>query len=224
MSDEAAYLVDLVLPQATYRQWTVTFLRTVRFLMARDHRLITAILGITLRIIFAWQRRQAKRAGHPRAKPAAVGLIQRFGGALNCNVHGHLLLPDGVFVHAGAPGATLRFVPLAPPETPDLERLVLRLAQRTTTLLQRRLGTLELGESTDSLQGAISEAMNQPSEPRLLFPDDEPEQPRTARRCAGVDGFSIHGTQCTDGPPASRLLRPYLNTDPPFDAGITLTP
>jgi hypothetical protein len=58
--------------------------------------------------------------------------------------------------------------------------------------LQRRLGTLELGESTDSLEGAISEAMNQPSEPRLLFPDDEPEQPRTARRCAGVDGFSIH--------------------------------
>ena len=30
--------------------------------------------------------------------------VQRFGGALNCNVHGHLLLPDGVFVHAGAPG------------------------------------------------------------------------------------------------------------------------
>jgi hypothetical protein len=121
-----------------------------------------------------------------------VGLIQRFGGALNCNVHGHLLLPDGVFVQAEAPGATLRFVPLAPPETPDLERLVLRLGQRTTTFLQRRLGTLELGESTDSLEGATSEAMNQPSEPRLLFPDDEPEGPRTARRCAGVDGFSIH--------------------------------
>jgi hypothetical protein len=43
MSDEAAYLVDMVLPEAPYRQWTLTFPFEVRFLMARDHRLITAI-------------------------------------------------------------------------------------------------------------------------------------------------------------------------------------
>jgi hypothetical protein len=74
-----------------------------------------------VRLIFAWQRRQAKRAGHPRAKPAAVGLIQRFGGALNSNVHGHLLLPGGVFVQGEAQDDTLRFVPLPPPETVDLD-------------------------------------------------------------------------------------------------------
>ena len=54
MSDEAAYLVDLVLPEAAYRQWTLTFPFAVRFLMAKDHTLITAILGIALRLLFAW--------------------------------------------------------------------------------------------------------------------------------------------------------------------------
>jgi len=55
----------------------ISFLVFTNFLMARDHRLVTAIFGITMRVIFAWQRRQAERAGYPGARPAAVGLLQR---------------------------------------------------------------------------------------------------------------------------------------------------
>jgi hypothetical protein len=83
MSDEAAYLVDMVLPKARYRQWTVTFPWPLRYLMARDYKVITAMLQIAMRILFAWQRHQAKRAGYPGAKTAAVVFVQRFGGALN---------------------------------------------------------------------------------------------------------------------------------------------
>ena len=36
MSDEAAYLADMVLPEAPYRQWTLTFPWTMRYLMAKD--------------------------------------------------------------------------------------------------------------------------------------------------------------------------------------------
>ena len=53
MSDEAAYLADMVLPEARYRQWTLTFPWTMRYLMAKDYKLITAILGIAMRILFA---------------------------------------------------------------------------------------------------------------------------------------------------------------------------
>jgi hypothetical protein len=53
-----------------------------------------------------------------------VTFIQRFGGAMNLNLHLHVLLPDGVFV----PGADEAFdlAVLPPPEDED----VLRLAQR----------------------------------------------------------------------------------------------
>jgi hypothetical protein len=196
MSDEAAYLVDMVLPEAPYRQWTLTFPFEVRFLMARDHRLITAIFGIALRILFAWQRRCAKRAGHPGAKTAAVAFVQRFGGALNCNVHAHVLLPDGVFVLDNSDAFV--FVPLPPPENKDILRLTERLARRVTAFHERRFAALEPALA-DVLEGAIGEGMQ--AVPLLAAanaaeddtPDEEKRlQVRAARHAASVDGFSIH--------------------------------
>ncbi len=122
MADEAAYLVDMVLPEAPYRQWTVTFPFALRFLLAKDYKLITAVLGIAMRIIFAWQRRQARREGFAAAKNAAVVFVQRFGGALNCNVHLHALVPDGVFV-LDEQRTCLGLVRLLPPSNKDILRL-----------------------------------------------------------------------------------------------------
>ena len=89
MSEEAAYLVDMVLPQSRYRLWTFTFPWPIRRLMARDYTLITAILNLVIRALSAYQRRMARRAGH-RGAPgskccASVTFVQRFGGALNPN-------------------------------------------------------------------------------------------------------------------------------------------
>jgi len=87
MSEEAAYLVDMVLPQSRYRLWTFTFPWPIRRLMARDYTLITAILNLVIRALSAYQRRMARRARH-RGAPgskccASVTFVQRFGGALN---------------------------------------------------------------------------------------------------------------------------------------------
>ncbi|MFH1185188.1 MAG: hypothetical protein V1755_09140, partial [Chloroflexota bacterium] len=49
MSEEAAYLVDMVLPQSRYRLWTFTFPWPIRRLMARDYTLIAAILNLVKR-------------------------------------------------------------------------------------------------------------------------------------------------------------------------------
>jgi hypothetical protein len=81
MSEEAAYLVDMVLPKSRYRQWTFTFPWPIRRLMARDYTLITAILNLVIRALYAYQRRMARRAGHRGAKCASVTFVQRFGGA-----------------------------------------------------------------------------------------------------------------------------------------------
>jgi hypothetical protein len=217
MSDEAAWLVDAVLPRAPYRQWTLTFPFAVRLMMARDHRLITAIFGIAMRILFAWQRRQARRAGHPAAKSAAVVAVQRFGGAMNLNVHGHALVPDGVFV---LEGERYVLVPLGPPEEADLLAMTARLARRVTALLQRRYQSLD-EEAPEILDGALGEAMCRPDLP--LWTREEKEQDAEAaaaprpRRCASVDGFSIHaGTAVgpTDRVGLEKLCRYGLR--PPF--------
>ena len=46
---------------------------------------------------------------HATASTGAVTLIQRFGGALNLNVHFHMLLLDGVYVDSPA-GPRFRWV------------------------------------------------------------------------------------------------------------------
>ena len=106
MSDEAAYLVDMVLPEARYRQWTLTFPWTMRYLMAKDYKLITAILNVAMRILFAYQRRVARKAGHSGAKTAAVVFVQRFGsqdGRYGPSVHEQDLLCPGHYLAIHVP-------------------------------------------------------------------------------------------------------------------------
>ena len=53
--------------------------------------------------------------------------MQRFGSALNLNVHAHGLVLDGVYVEEGE---GLRFVPLPAPSTEEVGELVATVAQR----------------------------------------------------------------------------------------------
>lgn len=201
MSDEAAYLVDILLPQANYRQWTITFPWAIRFLMAKDYKLITAILNITMRALFTWQRRQAKRAGYRRAKTAAVAFVQRFGGALNSNLHFHVLMPDGVFVLDE--NENLCLIPLAAPENDDVLFLLQKIARRVAAFCEKPPVTIVVAALDDTdgeaFERAIAEAMRHV--PRVSLMDDmteddapkiEETKVKTQRRAASMDGFSIH--------------------------------
>lgn len=77
------------------------------------------------------------KAGLTRASAAtgAVTLIQRFGSALNLNVHFHLLVLDGVYRREG--DGHLRFVPLPAPRPAELQGLVQRIAERVGRSLER---------------------------------------------------------------------------------------
>ena len=88
MADTAAHLVDRVLPEVQTRQWVLTLPYTMRFLMAYDAKLITEIHNIFTHAVFASLRRRAGLSSSGRrAKGGAVTFIQRFGDALNLNVH-----------------------------------------------------------------------------------------------------------------------------------------
>ena len=145
-----------------------------------------------MRVLFAWQRRQARRAGHVGAKTAAVTFVQRFGGAMNSNLHLHVLLPDGVFVLGEK--ETFELVVLPPPEDEEILQLAKRVGRRVTALLEKRFGTVDDMEA-DVVEGAIEEAMRKlPFLPSSCESDEEvPEgdgpRVRRSRRCASVDGF-----------------------------------
>ena len=70
----------------------------------------------------------------------AVTLIQRFGSALNLNIHFHILFLDGVYVyHDNRPP---RFQRVKAPNKDELEDLVQLISQRVGRCLERQ-GSLE---------------------------------------------------------------------------------
>src|SRR5213593_3003391 len=109
MAELAAHLVDAVLPHVPVRQWVLTLPHRLRYLLAYNHALCRAVLGVAVRTVLGFYRRRAAHAGVRGGRSGVVTVIQRFGGGLQLNVHFHSLFLDGVFAE-GADG-TLEFHP-----------------------------------------------------------------------------------------------------------------
>ena len=72
----------------------------VRYQLAWDHDLCRAVAGVLLRAVDRVLRARARDQGVEAGRGGGVIVIQRFGGALNLNVHFHALVLDGVFARA----------------------------------------------------------------------------------------------------------------------------
>jgi hypothetical protein len=210
MGETAAYLVDYLLPEAGYRQWVLTFPWTLRFRLAVDRKLFSALLSAFLRSLFAWQRRRGRARGIEGGQTGAVTFVQRFGGALNLHPHIHCLVPDGLFV----PGQEdpLTFVPLPDPTTEQVEALTLKIARRLTGVVERQCAdafeTDELLEQTAvSLQEALAVAVKAPVSPAQLgLPGEEFDLPPKPL-CGRVAGFSLHAAQAVSAEDRDALER-----------------
>ena len=95
---------------------------------------MSQVLGIVYRAIAAHLIRKAGLT-HTRAQTGAVTLIQRFGSALNLNIHFHLLFLDGAYVTARD---ALRFRPVGAPTAAELQALVHRIGERVGRYLERQ--------------------------------------------------------------------------------------
>jgi len=60
-----------------YRQWTLSLPYRVRYRVGADNALPSKVLSVFLRMLFAWQRRRARRAGIAKPLTGAVTLCQR---------------------------------------------------------------------------------------------------------------------------------------------------
>ena len=135
MADRAAHLVDAVLPEVRVRQWVLSFPHRIRFLLAFDTALCSAVRGIFVRTLLGWMRQRAEAAGAPGGSSGAVVLAQRFGGALNLNFHALVL--DDIYT-SESPFASPRFQPAVELTDQDVVHVTRLLVRRVVRYLQRR--------------------------------------------------------------------------------------
>ena len=133
MVDSAALLVDEVLPRVPLRQWVLSVPFQLRFLFASYPDLMGKALGIVYRSIASWLIKQAGFT-HDTARTGAVTFIQRFGSALNLNVHFHMLFLDGVYF-TGFEGEKQIFRRVNAPAKTDLEAVLQQLSTRLARML-----------------------------------------------------------------------------------------
>jgi hypothetical protein len=136
MAERAAHLVDRVFPEVPVRQWVVSLPLRVRYAVAWDHGLCRAVVGVALRAILGSLRTRARRQGVAGGRGGAVAIVQRFGSALNLNVHVHALVLDGVYTSESS--GALTFHAADTPTEWDLEAVVSTLERRIARLLARR--------------------------------------------------------------------------------------
>jgi hypothetical protein len=198
-----------VLPEQPLRQWVLSLPFALRFLLATDPDALTRVLRTVYRAISGFQLRLA---GLIRATgfPGAVTLIQRFGSALNLNIHFHMVFPDGVYLQVDSAAPVFRHVP-APTGT-ELQELVQQIAARIGKVLEQR-GLVERdlenawlanpgeGGPLDDLIGhsityriAVGPRTGQKLFTLQTVParEPEPEQQGEHRGAANAGGFSLH--------------------------------
>jgi hypothetical protein len=96
MVDTTAHLVDHVFPpNVPIRQWVLSFPWPLRLLFAARPAVLTRVLGIVTRALSTAVVNRAGLSQRSGTNTGIVTFIQRFGSALNLNVHLHMLIVDG---------------------------------------------------------------------------------------------------------------------------------
>jgi len=159
MVESAALLVDEILPLRPVRQWVLSIPYPLRWLFSNDPAALSKALGVVTRAISSYL---IKKSGltHKRAKTGAVTIIQRFGSALNLNVHFHMLFLDGVSIVDSETKEGV-FQPIEAPTPKDLKKLLHKISERMICLLERKgLVERDTEQSFLTLDGKEDELMH----------------------------------------------------------------
>ena len=145
MAERAAHLLDHVFPDVPVRQWVLSLPYRLRYQLAWDHDVCRAVVAVFLRAVLGCLRARARDGGVEDGRGGAVAVVQRFGGALNLNVHVHALVLDGVFTRNRA--SALNFHPTRRLTALDVAEVLATVEPRIKRLLDRR----GLGDGDDEV-------------------------------------------------------------------------
>ena len=230
MAETAAMLTDEVLPEEPLRQWVLSLPHALRFLLATDPQALTVVLGVAFRTISGYLIR---KAGLSRATgdTGAVTFVQRFGSALNLNVHFHMLFLDGAYAVHADDSLVFRRVP--EPGTKELQEILERIAERIGKALERR-GLVERdidkawlaldpqgGPMDDLLGHAITYriAVGPRAGQKLFMLRTLPARPPEKDGVARTGGFTLHaGVGVAPGERAKRERMCRYASRPPVAA------
>ena len=217
MAQTAAHLVECVIPWVPTRQWVVSVPVPLRYWMASSQDLTAKVHTIIRTTIGQYYVNQAVTRGVPRdqVQPGSVTFIQRFGSALNLNLHFHCVFLEGVYLDRTDQGLKPRFLTGDPPSEADVADVLQKISHRVIRKL-RQLGYLEAGGDATVATGydplvedapALARTLAASVQQRMAFGEragqhvrrigsgfgHEGEHPAlTGPRCARVHGFSLH--------------------------------
>src|SRR3989441_1017425 len=217
MAQTAAHLVECVIPWVPTRQWVVSVPMPLRYWMSSSQALTAQMHTIIRTTIAQYYVNQAVKRGVERqqVQPGSVTFIQRFGGALNLNVHFHCVFLEGVHLDRTEAGLKPRFVKGEPPSDADIAEVVQTISRRVIRKL-RSLGYLEAASDAAVATGydplmddepALAHTLAASVTQRIAFGERAGQQVRrigsgfgyegerpalTGHRCASIHGFSLH--------------------------------
>ncbi len=185
----------------------LSFPHDLRYRLAYDARLVTDVLSIFTKTIFAALIERAREFGAVRnAQCGAVSFIQRFDSALRLNLHIHSLVIDGVYAA----------------DDEEIVRLAGLLSRRIRAFLQRRgLGADSNPEESDplardqpwlaalyaaSVRGRVGRTGTRVTRHADQI-DPESMDAFSSPRCASGDGFSVHANVSIPAGDRQRLER-----------------
>jgi Transposase zinc-binding domain/Putative transposase len=220
MAQTAAHLVECVIPWVPTRQWVVSVPIPLRYWTAPSRDLTAQVHGIIRTTIAQFYVNQAVKRGAERQKvqPGSVTFLQRFGGALQLNLHYHVIVMKGIFLDRPDQGLKPRFVKGETPSDADIADVVQKISRRVIRTL-RRLGYLEAGMDGPVATGydplldnepELARAMAASVKQRIAFGERAGQNVRRigsgfgyagerpelkGPRCASINGFSCTPTR-----------------------------
>lgn len=217
MAQQAAHLVEQVIPWVPTRQWVVSVSIPLRYWMAPSRELTAKVHTIIRRTIGQYYVNQAVKQGAIRARvqPGSVTFLQRFGGSINLHLHFHMIFLEGVYEDRSTQGLKPRFRPQEAPRDEEIAAVLQKISQRVIRHLRKR-GYLEAGiedvvptgyDPASDEDPELARTMAASVQQRIAFGEragqrvrrigsgfgDEGERPAlTGTRCASLGGFSLH--------------------------------
>lgn len=190
MTDTAKHLIEEVIPAVPVRQWVLSMPYAFRFLLARNPDFLRKTLAVYHRSISRHYERKAKKLNLIKPKTGAITVVQRFGGALNLNVHFHTIYIDGVYYENGHGEEAFHEIAPSHEEVIQLNGI---LKKRLTRLIEKF--DLE-GEYHDQAEFQAQSVQNRDEKFQLPLKIgkvwEPPFQEFIGTRCSYDDGFSLH--------------------------------